>query len=91
MPAAPRAVDRDGLSRLEPRDAGADRLDPARVLVAEGEGRVERQEAGRELVHEVEVRVARTRATDPDEHFAGPGFGVRDLFDLRGVLPGRQP
>ena len=43
--ATPGAVDRDRCAGVETGDAGADRLDPARVLVAEGERRVERQEA----------------------------------------------
>ena len=41
----------------------------------------------REVVHEVEVRVARTGATDAHHDLAGTGLGVGDLDQLRVVLP----
>ena len=56
-PASPRPVHGDGLTDLEPGHTRTDGLDPARVLVAEREGWIERHRPRREVVHEMEVRV----------------------------------
>ena len=88
-PAAPRAVDGHRLALLEALDAGAERLDPARVLVAEGEGEVEVHRPLRPL-HQVQVRVACPGATDLDQDLPRPRLGNRDLTHLGRRLPGGQ-
>ena len=70
VPAAPRAVHGDRLADLEAGDAGAEGVDPAGVLVAERERRVERHQARRELVEQVEVGVAHAGAADLDDDLA---------------------
>ena len=79
-----------GVPDLEPLGTRADGLDPARVLVAERERRVEGEEPGRELVEEVEVGVAGAGAADADDDLAGTGRRVVDLDELGVVLPGGE-
>ena len=76
-PAAPRAVDGDRARRPRtPAHAGAERIDPAGVLVAERERRTPGQQAAFEVVHQVEVGVAGPGAADPDAHLTGAGLWV---------------
>ena len=84
------AVHRDGLADLEPGHAVTERLDPPRVLVAQGEGRLEGHHPGLEVVDQVQVRVAHARAGDPDEHLPGAGVGLLDAADLGILLPSGQ-
>ena len=90
VPAAPRAVHGDGLADLEAGDAGAEGVDPAGVLVAERERRLVRHQSGRELVEQVEVGVADAGAADLDDDLAGTRIGLRDVAQLRVVLPGGE-
>ena len=87
--AAPGPVDGDRLADLQPLDPGAERLDPAGVLVAEREGQVEGHRPLRPL-HQVQVGVAGAGAGDLDQDLAGAGLGNRDLAHLRRRLPGGQ-
>ena len=66
-PAAVRRVDEHGVALRDGRDAGADLLDPARVLVAED---ARQRHAGRlhQPVDGVQVGGADAGAADPDEH-----------------------
>ncbi|MFN7969134.1 MAG: hypothetical protein U0P47_07350 [Acidimicrobiales bacterium] len=86
-PAPRRAVDRNGLAELEPDDSGPDGLDPAGVLVAQGERRLERNHPRLEVVDQVQVRVAHPRTGDTHENLSGGGVGLLDVPDLRVVLP----
>ena len=87
VPATPRPVHGDGLADLEAGDPGAERLDPAGVLVAERERRVVGHQAGRELVEQVEVGVAHPGPADPHDDLAGTRLRLRDLTELGVVLP----
>ena len=69
---------------LEPGHAGAELLDPAGRLVAEGERPWRRHRP----VHHVQVGVAQARATHPHQHLAGSGLGPWDLAELGGLLAG---
>ena len=89
-PAAPRAVDGDRPPLVESGDAGADGLDPAGVLVAEGERRLPGHRAGRELVQHVQVGMADPGAAHPQEHLAGSRLGTVDLPELGVLLPAGQ-
>src|SRR5690606_18470171 len=90
-PAPPRPVDRGGLADLEALDAGPERLDPAGVLVAERERRAPRHDALGEVVHQVQLGVARPCPADPDEHLARPRVGLGHLGQLRLLLPSGEP
>ena len=81
---APRAVDRHGRSHLDAADARSERVDPACVLVAEGERRAPGQQPLVEVVHQVEVGVAGTGTADAHAHFARPRLGIGDRRRARG-------
>jgi hypothetical protein len=68
-PAAPRPIDSDGIAFLESHDALAKRGDPARVLMAKGEERLESEV----LLHDMQIRVAYAGATDLDQHLSCAG------------------
>ncbi len=91
LPAAPGADDGDRLAGLEAADALAERVHPAGVLVAEREGRIPRQRAGLEVVHQVQVGVARPGGAHLHQHLTRPRHGDRHLDQLRLALPRRQP
>lgn len=76
--AAPRAIDGDGIAFLDSRDAFANGRHPARVLMAEREGRLEPQI----LIRHVQVRVPDARATDLDQDLPWAGRRPLDIFDL---------
>ena len=77
--ATPGAHDGDRLAELDAGDADAERVDPPGVLVAERERRIPRQRSGLEVVHQVQVRVARPSSTDLHHHLARTRLWHRDV------------
>ena len=88
--AAPGADDGDRLAGLEAGHPGTQGVDPAGVLVAEGEGRAPWQLAGVEVVHEVQVGVAGAGAADLDQDLTGAGFRDGHVAQHGRAVPGLQ-
>ena len=84
--AAPGAVDDHGLADLDVVDAVGDRGHRPGDLVAEREGQVIRDGAGRP-VQQVQVGVAQPRAGDAQQHLPGPGLGLGHVPELGRRLP----
>ena len=84
--ATPGAVDDDGITGRETRCAGPHRLDPAGVLVPEGERQRERPCPGGQF-EQMQIRVAGTGAADLDQHLPRPRFGHRHVPELARLLP----
>jgi hypothetical protein len=84
-PTHPHGAYRRRAYRPRPSDTGSGSLDPTRVLVADRERRTPRQRALLEVVHEVEIRVARTCPADPDEHLSRRRLGICDVAKLSGL------
>ena len=66
-------------------------MDPASILMAEGERWPPRELARLELVHQVDVGVARTSPADSDDHLSGTSYRIGDLDQDRVGLPFHQP
>jgi hypothetical protein len=81
-------VDGDRPAVLQAGHPGADRLDPAGVLVPQRERQLPRHGPGRELVQHVQVGVADARAADPQQHLARAGLRAVHLAQLGVGLPG---
>ena len=73
--AAVQAVDGDRQTFLDAAHTGADRVNPAGILVTHHEWWPPRRHALLELVHDMQVGVAQPSTTDLDDHLAGPGSG----------------
>ena len=86
QPATPRAVHDDGIPGRETRCARPHRLDPAGVLVPEGEGQRERPRPGGSF-QQMQVGVTRARTADLHQHLPRPGFGHRHVPELARLLP----
>src|SRR5262249_28424904 len=67
--------------------AGPKLLDPAGILMAEGEGELDRP-LGRGPLHQVEVGVTGARAANFHKDLPWPGLGYRHLAKLGWLLPG---
>ena len=89
-PAAPGAVDGHRLADLEATDPFTELVDPAGVLVTKRERRVPRDDAGLELVHQVQIRVARSCTADSNHHLPRPRMRVSDLDKLWFRFPRHQ-
>jgi hypothetical protein len=89
--ATPGADDGHGLTDLQAGHALAEGVHPAGVLVAEGERRAPGQRPRLELVHQVQVGVARARGTHLHQHLTGAGVRARHLLEHRLALPVLQP
>src|SRR5262249_16672015 len=87
VPAAPGAVNNHRVSGREPRGTGAKLLDPPRVLMSEGEGKFDRP-LGRGPLHQVEVGVTGTCASDFHKDLPRPGLGYRHFAEFGRLLPG---
>src|SRR5690606_1896761 len=70
--APPGPVDGDGLPDLEPSHSLSELMDPPGVLVPEGERRIPGHHPRLEVVHEMDVGVASTGASNSDHHLARP-------------------
>jgi len=86
----PRPIDGHRFADADALYPGAERLDPTCVLVAKGERWTPRQEPRLELVHEVEIRVARAGTTDSHHDLTRPRVWLRYLAEFGLVLPGCQ-
>src|SRR6202043_3184581 len=85
--AAPGAVHDHGISGRESRGTGAQLLDPARVLMTEGE-RDHDWPFWCRPAHQVEVGVTGTRAPDFHKDLPWPGLRHRHIAKLGRRLPG---
>jgi threonine dehydrogenase-like Zn-dependent dehydrogenase len=79
--------DRDRLAGLKAPSAGADGVYPPGVLVPQRERGVPREDTGLEIVHQVQVRVARPSGTDLNDHLARTRLRYRDFVKNRIALP----
>jgi hypothetical protein len=78
--AAPRTIDRDGVSFLEPRYTFPKFLDPAGILMTKRECAGEAQF----FLHDVQIRVTDSRAADPDQYLTGTNLRPGDLTEQGG-------
>src|SRR5262249_4486391 len=85
--AAPGAVNNHGVSGREPCGAGPKLLDPAGVLMAEGEGKLDRP-LGLGPLQQVGVGMTGARAANFHKNLPWPGLGYRHLAKLGWLLPG---
>src|SRR5688500_3839298 len=87
--ATPAAVDKNGLAERHPRGALTELDHGARYLMAEREWQPERQRALR-VAHDVQIRVAQSRAAHLKQQLTGPWLRPGDVAQLCRMLPGGQ-